>query len=139
MFIASIALIIIVGILLAVNCFKQPQQKTIVNNYVGKSAYNVAVDNGFIGTEQDWLNSLKGANGKDSISTNTIVKKETTIEHETVVQVPVNGKDGKDGESQRQIIIEVDPETCMLRSKYDGDRTWNDLAQLPTPCGVANE
>ena len=25
----------------------------------GKSAYQVAVDNGFIGTEQDWLDSLK--------------------------------------------------------------------------------
>ena len=25
----------------------------------GKSAYQVAVDNGFVGTEQDWLNSLK--------------------------------------------------------------------------------
>lgn len=25
----------------------------------GKSAYQVALDNGFIGTEQDWLNSLE--------------------------------------------------------------------------------
>ncbi len=27
----------------------------------GKSAYEIAVDNGFIGTEQEWLNSLKQA------------------------------------------------------------------------------
>ena len=27
---------------------------------VGKSAYEVAVENGFIGTELDWLDSLKG-------------------------------------------------------------------------------
>ena len=27
----------------------------------GKSAYEVAVDNGFVGTEQEWLASLKGA------------------------------------------------------------------------------
>ena len=29
----------------------------------GKSAYQIAVDNGFIGTEQEWLNSLKGEPG----------------------------------------------------------------------------
>lgn len=29
----------------------------------GKSAYEVAVDNGFKGTEQEWLNSLKGPAG----------------------------------------------------------------------------
>lgn len=30
---------------------------------IGKSAYQVAVDNGFIGTEQEWLASLKGDKG----------------------------------------------------------------------------
>lgn len=30
-----------------------------------KSAYQVAVENGFTGTEQEWLNSLKGSNGSD--------------------------------------------------------------------------
>lgn len=29
----------------------------------GKSAYEIAVDNGFEGTEQEWLNSLKGEKG----------------------------------------------------------------------------
>lgn len=29
----------------------------------GKSAYQVALDNGFIGSEQDWLASLKGDKG----------------------------------------------------------------------------
>lgn len=29
----------------------------------GKSAYQIAVDNGFEGTEQEWLNSLKGEDG----------------------------------------------------------------------------
>ena len=38
----------------------------------GKSAYDIAVDNGFVGTEAEWLESLKGADG-------------------------ANGADGKDG------------------------------------------
>lgn len=29
----------------------------------GKSAYQVAVDNGFVGSEKQWLESLKGAKG----------------------------------------------------------------------------
>lgn len=31
----------------------------------GKSAYEIAVDNGFVGTETEWLESLKGSDGKD--------------------------------------------------------------------------
>ncbi len=44
----------------------------------GKSAYQIAVDNGFIGTEAEWLTSLRGANGKDG-------------------KDGQNGVDGKDG------------------------------------------
>jgi hypothetical protein len=31
----------------------------------GKSAYEIAVENGFKGTEQEWLESLEGKDGKD--------------------------------------------------------------------------
>ena len=30
----------------------------------GKSAYQIAVENGFVGTEQEWLESLKGESGE---------------------------------------------------------------------------
>ena len=30
----------------------------------GKSAYEIAVDNGFVGTETEWLESLKGEQGE---------------------------------------------------------------------------
>ncbi len=35
------------------------------NPFQGKSAYEIAVENGFTGTEQEWLNSLYGKNGED--------------------------------------------------------------------------
>lgn len=41
----------------------------------GKSAYEIAIEHGFVGTETEWLESLKGVDGKDG----------------------VNGKDGCDG------------------------------------------
>ena len=34
----------------------------------GKSAYEIAVDNGFTGTEKEWLLSLKGENGESGIN-----------------------------------------------------------------------
>ena len=36
----------------------------------GKSAYEIACENGFTGTQSEWLSSLKGANGKDGESAN---------------------------------------------------------------------
>ena len=39
-----------------------------INGSDGKSAYIIAVEHGFTGTENEWLQSLKGADGKDGIS-----------------------------------------------------------------------
>lgn len=33
----------------------------------GKSAFEIAVENGFVGTETEWLESLKGSDGRDGI------------------------------------------------------------------------
>ena len=38
----------------------------------GKSAYEVAVDNGFVGTEQEWLASLVGAQGANGVGVKDI-------------------------------------------------------------------
>ena len=39
-----------------------------INGSDGKSAYIIAVEHGFTGTEDDWLQSLKGDDGKDGIT-----------------------------------------------------------------------
>ena len=33
----------------------------------GKSAYEIAVENGFVGSEKEWLESLKGDNNLDVV------------------------------------------------------------------------
>jgi hypothetical protein len=88
----------------------------------GKSAYEIAVDNGFVGTEQEWLESLHGergergergetgktgAAGKDGSSIKSITKTATNgnVDTYTVTLTDgskttftvTNGKDGKDG------------------------------------------
>ena len=79
----------------------------------GESAYEIAVANGFEGTEQEWLDSLKGEPGKP-------------------------GKDGKDGEPG---VDGKDGHTPQKGVDYwtDEDKTEmvNDvLAALPTAEGV---
>lgn len=55
--------------------YQQLLQKISEKGKNGKSAYEIAVEHGFVGTEAEWLESLKGVDGKDG----------------------VNGKDGCDG------------------------------------------
>ena len=55
--------------------YQQLLQKISEKGKDGKSAYEIAVEHGFVGTEAEWLKNLKGVDGKDG----------------------VNGKDGCDG------------------------------------------
>lgn len=45
------------------NRFSPSMRNPFVGGDDGKSAYEIAVDNGFVGTEQEWLESLEGENG----------------------------------------------------------------------------
>lgn len=56
----------------------------------GKSAYEIAVEHGFVGTETEWLESLKGVDGKDGVN-----GKDGCDGRNGVDGLP--GKDGKDG------------------------------------------
>lgn len=49
------------------NGYKGTEKQWIddLQNKKGKSAYEIAVENGFVGTEVDWLKSLQGKNGTD--------------------------------------------------------------------------
>ena len=71
----------------------------------GKSAYEIAVDNGFVGTETEWLESLKGEQGDNGDNGITPHIDETTKnwfigDTDTgILAQGTNGKDGKDGKS----------------------------------------
>ena len=47
--------------------YTQLLQKISEKGKDGKSAYQIAIENGFVGTETEWLESLKGINGKDGV------------------------------------------------------------------------
>jgi hypothetical protein len=56
----------------------------------GKSAYDIAVKNGFMGTEAEWLASLVGAPGKDGV-TPTIESYEDDGFVEVTIYYPLTG------------------------------------------------
>lgn len=66
--------------------YQQLLQKISEKGADGKSAFQIAVENGFVGTEAEWLESLKGSDGTDG-----------TNGHD--------GKDGIDGKSAYEIAI----------------------------------
>ena len=66
----------------------------------GESAYEIAVKNGFTGTEAEWLESLKGADGTDGSD-------------------GLNGTDGKDGQSYYSLQEVYD---AAVANGFDFDR-----------------
>lgn len=80
----------------------------------GLSAYQIAVNNGFIGTEAEWLDSLNGTDGVDGINgTNG-----------TNGSNGVNGSDGANGLSAYEVAVAdgyVGDETSWLASLVGAD------------------
>ncbi|MBQ8468785.1 MAG: trypsin-like peptidase domain-containing protein [Clostridia bacterium] len=52
-----------------------------INGKTGQSAYQLAVEKGYSGTESEWLEALKGANGQDGQSVNYSSMYETAQSH----------------------------------------------------------
>ena len=70
--------------------YQQLLQKISEKGKDGKSAYEIAVEYGFVGTEAEWLKSLKGVDGKDGVN-----GKDGCDGRNGADGLP--GKDGKDG------------------------------------------
>lgn len=72
-----------------------------LNDYRGLSAYEIAVQNGFKGTEQEWLDSLKGPPGK-AADTVTVNKKRAVDGN-----ISVNGTDINIRAGEKRTVAEA--------------------------------
>lgn len=72
----------------------------------GKSAYEVAVDNGFTGTEQEWLESLKGKDGKDGVNSTSGTGEPVSLNFPTI----------KNMLDDRAILVDSDSLEDILRA-----------------------
>ncbi|MED1228489.1 collagen-like protein [Bacillus nakamurai] len=76
-----------------------------VSIVTGKSAYDIAVDNGFSGTVEEWLASLKGEKGSTG-ATGAKGDKGDTGATGARGATGVAGKDGKDGLSAYELAVQ---------------------------------
>ena len=66
-------------------------------NDKGYSAYEIAVKNGFVGTEQEWLDSLQGYSGTDGKSAYEVAVDGGFVGDEAAWLESLNGTNGTDG------------------------------------------
>ena len=95
----------------------------------GKSAYDIAVDNGFTGSEADWLESLKGTDGVNGAS--------FTIKglYATVEELKTKHPTGKDGDA----YAIGDSDYNEIYNWSEEEQEWQNLGSLEGPAGPKGE
>ena len=109
----------------------------------GKSAYEIAVENGFVGTEAEWLESLKGDTGdkgEDATPPSIEISEDgywiingvkTEIKAVGVDgSVGSDGEDGEDGKDGREVEFRTGSTHIQWRYNGEGDSAWRDLVSL---------
>ena len=88
-----------------------------INGENGKSSYEIAVANGFSGTESEWLKSLKGVDGKDGITPDLsdYLKTEDLTEFKDSTQYQF--------QTQSETILSLENRIIMLESQLSGTTT----------------
>lgn len=87
-----------------------------LNSWRGYSAYEIAVQNGFEGTETEWLDSLHGKDGLEA-SVNGLTPDETGAITITGENIPVSEQDTK---TLSEIAVAVSPLAGVITVTEDG-------------------
>ena len=103
--------------------------KILAQGMAGKSAYELAVDKGYLGTVEDWLASLNGSNGNDGDDGKSAY--ELAVENgyqgtEEEWLASLKGSAGDQGDDGVTPKLEVRDDGYWYIS-YDNGQTWNKL------------
>lgn len=90
--------------------YKNGELIELTANGVGKSAYESALDNGFLGTEKEWVDSLHGTGTAVTINSETLTWELDGV-NTNIKAVGVDGNDGIDGKDGVTPVIKIDTET----------------------------
>lgn len=90
--------------------YQQLLEKISEKGKDGKSAYEVAVAYGFVGTEVEWLESLKGVDGKDGVNGKDGCDGRNGVDG----LLGKDGKDGADGLPGRDGIDGIDGKSAYI-------------------------
>ena len=126
--------------------YQQLLQKISEKGKDGKSAFEIAVEHGFVGTEAEWLESLKGVDGKDGVN-----GKDGCDGRNGVDGLPgkdgkngadgLPGRDGIDGKSAYIIAVEhgfSGTENEWLQSLKGKDGITPDMSDYATKADIAD-
>lgn len=83
----------------------------------GDSAYQVALDNGFVGTEQEWLASLKGDKGEKG--------QDGTVAFDDLTEEQIQALKGDKGDIPN-IVLEVNVDGTIGTPRVEVDKTGTD-------------
>ena len=110
----------------------------------GESAYDIAVKNGFEGTEQEWLESLKGdagKNGADAVAPTIEISKDgywvINGDKTNIKATGINGTNGSMGADGREVEFRKGTTHIQWRYKGESDSAWKDLISISELQGVA--
>ena len=85
----------------------------------GKSAYQSAVDNGFTGTEAEWLTTLVGADGLSAYQIYCEHNIDPDLsEEDWLASLYGGGGAGADGKSAYEIYVDLNPGTTLSESEW---------------------
>lgn len=90
--------------------YQQLLQKISDKGKDGKSAFEIAIEHGFVGTEVEWLESLKGVDGKDGVNGKDGCDGRNGVDG----LLGKDGKDGADGLPGRDGIDGIDGKSAYI-------------------------
>lgn len=117
--------------------YQQLLEKIFEKGKDSKSSYEISVEHGFVGTETEWLESLKGVDGKDGVN-----GKDGCDGRNGADGLP--GRDGIDGKSAYIIAVEhgftgTENEWLQILKGADGkDRITPDMSNYATKADIAD-
>lgn len=100
--------------------------KILAQGMAGKSAYELAVEKGYQGTEEEWLASLNGSNGDDGKSAYELAVENGYRGTEEEWLASLKGSAGDQGDDGVTPKLEVRDDGYWYIS-YDNGQTWNKL------------
>ena len=103
-------------------------ERVMAQGMAGKSAYELAVENGYRGTLAEWLASLNGNNGNDGKSAYELAVENGYRGTEEEWLASLKGNTGDKGDDGITPKLEIRKDGYWYVS-YDGEQTWTQLGQ----------
>nr|MDD3141181.1 hypothetical protein [Lachnospiraceae bacterium] len=98
----------------------------------GKSAYELALDNGFVGTQEEWMDSLMPVAGEDFYTDAEITELKNQIVTQALSEIDVALKSITGSESLEESILNIESNITALKTQMTNIETEMDQTSVST-------